>query len=160
MAASTPEKIRNVAAVPTAGMVTKVGTKVPMMLPIVLSALSRPTVLPVSSRLSTVNFVSDGVTVPSRTQGKANMSRHAANAAQTRKFFVMNVASRNDIPAIIQRPTNGMRAIHIAAMMTRRYSRSGDLLLSAMLPPHTLPTAMAIIITPIMTVHTIWDELK
>ena len=112
--------MRNVAAVPTAGMVIKVGTKVPMMLPIVLSALRRPTVLPVSSRLSTVNFVSDGVTVPSRTQGKANITRQAAKAAQTRKFFVMKAASSPEMPTISHRPANGMSAIHIAAMMTRR----------------------------------------
>ncbi len=99
----------------------KVGTKVPMMLPTVLSAFRRPTVLPVSSRLSTVNFVSDGVTVPSRTHGKAkNITRQAANAAHTRKFFVMNAASRMEIPAMSQRPANGMSAIHIAAMKTRR----------------------------------------
>ena len=120
IAASTPAKMRNVAAVPTAGMVMNVGTNVPMMLPMVLSALSRPTVLPVSSRLSTVNFVSEGVTVPSRTHGNAKMTRHAANAAHTRKFFVTNVASSRDMPAMSQRPTNGMSAIHIAAMMTRR----------------------------------------
>ena len=29
-----------------------------------------------------------------------------------------------------------------------------------MLPPQMLPTAIAIIITPIITVHTICDELK
>ena len=51
-----------------------------------------PTVLPVSSRLSTVNLVRDGVTVPSSTQGKAKITRQAASAAQTRKFFVTNVA--------------------------------------------------------------------
>ena len=43
----------------------------------------------------------------------------AASAAQTRKFFVTNVASRNDIPAIIHRPAKGINAIQIAAMMTR-----------------------------------------
>lgn len=119
MAASTPAKIRNVAAVPTAGMVRNVGTKVPMMLPMVFSAFSCPTVLPVSSRLSTVNLVRDGVTVPSSTQGKAKITRQAASAAQTRKFFVTNVASRKDIPAIIHRPAKGINAIQIAAMMTR-----------------------------------------
>ena len=36
--ASTPEKIRNVKAVPTAGMVTNVGRKVPIMLPMVFNA--------------------------------------------------------------------------------------------------------------------------
>ena len=120
MAASTPEKIKNVAAVPTAGMVTNVGTKVPMMLPMVLSALSLPTVLPVSSRLSTVKRVSDGVTVPSSTHGNAKITRHAASAAQTRKFFVTKSASSSEMPAMRYRPTNGMSAIQMAAMMRRR----------------------------------------
>ena len=56
-----PEKIRNVTAVPTVGIVIKVGAKVPMILPTVLNAPSVPTVLPLSSRLSVVYFTSDGV---------------------------------------------------------------------------------------------------
>ena len=119
IAASTPAKIRNVAAVPTAGMVMKVGTKVPMMLPMVFRAFSLPTVLPVSSRLSTVNLVSDGVTVPSSTQGKAKITRHAASAAQTRKFFVTNMASSRLTPAISHRPTKGIRTIQMAAIRIR-----------------------------------------
>ena len=67
-----------------------------------------------------MNFVSDGVTVPSSTQGNAKITRQAANAAQTRKFFVINDASSSEMPAMSQRPANGMSAIHIAAMMTRR----------------------------------------
>jgi len=69
MASSTPENIRKVTEVPTAGMVTKVGRKVPSMLPTVLAAPSRPTVLPESSRESTAYFTRDGVTVPSRNRG-------------------------------------------------------------------------------------------
>ena len=42
---STPEKIRKVIAVPTAGMVTKVGRNVPIMLPMVLNAPRFPTAL-------------------------------------------------------------------------------------------------------------------
>ena len=64
-----PAKIKKVTAVPTAGMETKVGTKVPIMLPIVLKAPRVPTVLPLSSRLSTVYLTSDGVTVPRRKRG-------------------------------------------------------------------------------------------
>jgi len=37
---------------------------------------------------------------------------------------------------------------------------SGVALLSASLPPQTLPMAIAIIMTPMITVHTICDELK
>ena len=40
-----PENIRKVAEVPTAGIVIKVGTKVPIILPIVFEAFSIPTVL-------------------------------------------------------------------------------------------------------------------
>ena len=64
-----PPKIRKVTAVPTVGIVTKVGRKVPRMLPIVLQAPSRPTVRPLSSRLSTVALTRQGVTVPSRNRG-------------------------------------------------------------------------------------------
>ena len=54
--ASTPEKIRNVTAVPTEGIVTKVGKKVPIMLPMVFRAFSSPTVFPLLSRLLTEYF--------------------------------------------------------------------------------------------------------
>ena len=69
MASRMPEKMRKVTAVPTAGMVTKVGRKVPRMLPMVLQAPSLPTVRPLSSSDSTVAFTSEGVTVPSRNSG-------------------------------------------------------------------------------------------
>ena len=49
-----PENIRKVIAVPTAGIVTKVGINVPMILPIVLKAPNVPTVFPLSFKLSTV----------------------------------------------------------------------------------------------------------
>ena len=65
-------------------MVTKVGTKVPMMLPMVLDAFSIPTVLPLSSRSSTVYFTREGVTVPSKNNGNTKMIMQAANAAHTR----------------------------------------------------------------------------
>ena len=78
-------KIRNVTEVPTAGIVTKVGTKVPMMLPIVLNAPSVPTVFPLSSRLSVDYFASDGVTVPSKKSGKTKITIQAAKAAMIRK---------------------------------------------------------------------------
>ena len=46
-----------------------VGTKVPIMEPMVFAAPRVPTVLPLSSRESTVYLTSDGVTVPSRKRG-------------------------------------------------------------------------------------------
>ena len=85
-ASRIPAKIRNVMEVPTAGIVTKVGTKVPMMLPLVLNAFSMPTVFPLSPRSSTVNFTSDGVTVPRRNSGNTKTTMQAANAAQIRNM--------------------------------------------------------------------------
>ena len=61
--------MRKVTAVPTAGIEMNVGTKVPIMEPMVFAAPRVPTVLPLSSRESTVYFTSEGVTVPSRKRG-------------------------------------------------------------------------------------------
>ena len=113
---STPEKIRKVAAVPTAGIVTKVGRKVPIMLPMVFSAPSSPMVLPLLSRLCMVYFTREGVTVPSSTQGKAKITRQVTRAAHTRKLWFTKAASSREMPAIRYRPTKGIRAIQIAAM--------------------------------------------
>ena len=65
-------------------MVTKVGTKVPMMLPMVFAAPSVPTIRALSSRFSMVYLASDGVTVPSRKSGKTKITMQAAKAAQIR----------------------------------------------------------------------------
>ena len=115
-----PAKIRNVIAVPTVGIVTKVGRKVPMMLPIVFSAPSLPTVLPLSSRLPTVYFTSEGVTVPSRSSGNTNRIMQAAKAAHTRKFFVTTSARTPVTPAMTYLPTSGIQAIQTAASSSRR----------------------------------------
>ena len=76
--------MRKVIAVPTAGMVTKVGTKVPMMLPMVLAAPREPTTRALSSRFSMVYLAREGVTVPSRNRGKTKITMQAAKAAQMR----------------------------------------------------------------------------
>ncbi len=55
--------------VPTAGIVTKVGTNVPIMLPIVLNAPNVPTVFPLSSRLSTEYFARDELLFQVKTAG-------------------------------------------------------------------------------------------
>ena len=81
---STPEKIRKVTLVPTVGIVTNVGRKVPIMLPTVLNASSLPTVLPLSSIEPIVYLTSEGVTVPSRKRGKTNITMQDANAAAMR----------------------------------------------------------------------------
>ena len=100
ISASIAAKMRKVLAVPTAGMVTKVGRKVPMMLPIVLSASSSPSVLPLSSRLSVVYFISEGVTVPSSISGNTKSARQLASEAQMRKLVLTNSASSPETPAM------------------------------------------------------------
>ena len=111
------------------------GTKVPMMLPIVLKAPSVPTMLPLSSRLSTEYFAREGVTVPSRKRGKTKITMQAAKAAQIRKFvFTVNI-SRPDIPRMMYFPTTGIAAIQTAATRIRVYSLSGFGFLSALRPP-------------------------
>ena len=69
-------------------------------------------------------------------------------------------ASATVMPAMTYLPSRGMQAIHTAANRMRRYSRSGLGSRSADRPPHTLPRAMAIMMVPMMMVHTIWLELK
>ena len=81
-----PPKIRNVIDVPTAGMLMKVGTKVPMMEPMVFEALSFPTVRPLSSRLSMVYLTRDGVTVPRRNKGNTKITMQVMKAAITRRL--------------------------------------------------------------------------
>ena len=105
--------------VPTAGILIKVGTNVPIMLPMVLEAFSFPTTLPLSSRLSTENFTKDGVTVPSRNSGNAKITMHATNPAMIRKLLFTVKISSADIPIMIYLPTTGMAAIHNAAMIIR-----------------------------------------
>ena len=115
-----PEKMRKVTAVPTAGIVTKVGRKVPRMLPTVLQAPRRPTVRPLSSRLPTVAFTSEGVTVPSRKSGKTKISMQEAKAAMMRKFVLTVKISRPETPRMMYFPTTGIAAIHTAAIRMRR----------------------------------------
>ena len=68
-ARSGPEKIGNVTNVPTAGIVTKVGRKVPRIEPTVLQADSRPTTEALFPSESAANLLRPGVTVPSRNSG-------------------------------------------------------------------------------------------
>ena len=94
----------------------KVGTNVPMILPMVLNAHSVPTILPLSSRLSTEYFASDGVTVPNRKSGNTKMTMHAAKAAHIRKFVLTVTISSAEIPRMIYLPTTGIAAIQIDAI--------------------------------------------
>ena len=107
----------------------------PIMLPMVLKAFSVPTILPLSSRLSTVYFASDGVTVPSRNSGKTKITIQAAKAAQIRKFvFTVKIRSA-EMPRTMYFPTTGIAAIQTPAIKIRVYSLSGLGFLSALFPP-------------------------
>lgn len=120
MTSRIPENSRKVTAVPTAGMVTKVGRKVPRMLPMVLQAPRVPTTLPLSSRLSTMYFTREGVTVPSRNRGKTKMTIQAQKAAITKKWVLMVRTNRPEMPKIMYFPSTGMAAIQTAARSRRR----------------------------------------
>ena len=92
-----------------------VGTKVPIILPIVLNAPRVPTVFPLSFIFSTVYLASEGVTVPSRKSGYTNTTMHVINAAHIRKF-VLTVTTRSaDTPSITNFPANGIAAVQTAA---------------------------------------------
>ena len=97
-----PAKIRKVMEVPTEGMVMKVGTKVPMMEPMVLDAFKRPTVLALSSRLDMVYLTRHGVVVPSRKSGKTKMTMQQTKAAYKLrtdgKIEVLNTGIKNGKP--------------------------------------------------------------
>ena len=97
-------------------MVTKVGTKVPMMLPMVLKAPSVPTTFPLSSRFPTEYLAREGVTVPSRNSGKTKMTMQAAKAAMMRKLLLTEKIRRAEMPTMMYFPTAGIAAIHTAAI--------------------------------------------
>ena len=89
------------------------------MLPIVLNAPRVPTMLPLSARLCTVYFASDGVTVPSRKSGNTKITIHAAKAAQIRKFVFTAKMSSAEMPIMIYLPTTGINAIQTPAIKIR-----------------------------------------
>ena len=119
MTARMAAKMRKVLAVPTAGMVTKVGRKVPIILPMVPSASSSPTVRPLSSRLSVAYFMSEGVTVPSSMSGNTKSAKQLASEAQTRKLCFTKSASSPDTPAMTYLPAKGMAAVQTAVSKSR-----------------------------------------
>ena len=65
---------------------TKVGRKVPIILPIVLKAFNVPTVFPLLFKLSTVYFTREGVTVPNKNSGNTKITIQAINAAKIKKL--------------------------------------------------------------------------
>ena len=159
-ASNSPENTRNVTNVPTAGMVTKVGRNVPRIEPTVLQADSRPTTDALSSSESVANLLSAGVTVPSRNSGGTKMTIQQTNAAIVRKFVDTVTMSAPETSITMYLPTSGISAIHTAATSTRMYMRSGSGSRSAHLPPNTAPNASAIMIVPMMIVHTICELEK
>ena len=110
------EKMRKVIDVPTAGIVTNVGRNVPIILPTVLNAPSVPTIFPLSSKLSTEYFASDGVTVPSKKRGKTKIIMQVRNAAQIRKFVLIEIIIAPVIKMMMYFPRTGIAAIHTAAI--------------------------------------------
>ena len=160
MARRMAAKMIKVHAVPTRGMVIKVGVKVPMIEPIVLRAFSSPTVRPLSSRLLTAYFTSAGETLPRSIRGKTNSRRQERRDAQMRKFCPTRRARRSDTAAITYLPRKGMAAVQVATIKMRRYILSGEGFLSARRPPQMFPRAIAIMIAPMMIVHTICEEEK
>ena len=85
-------------------MVTKVGRKVPMMLPTVLKAPRVPTIFPLSSRLSMVYLTREGVTVPRRNRGKTKITMQVRNAAQISRLLFTVKTSRAEMPRIMYFP--------------------------------------------------------
>ena len=63
-----------------------------------------------------------------------------------RKFSPASSASIRETSAIIYFPTKGIAAVHTATIRTLKYILSGEGFLSASLPPHIFPSAIAIII--------------
>ena len=105
---------------PTVGIVTKVGRKVPMILPIVLKAFKFPTTRPLCSRLSVAYFTSDGVTVPSKNSGATKIAMHERNAAQIKRFVSIATISTPATAIIRYFPSTGIAPIHSAAKINRR----------------------------------------
>ncbi len=126
-----PEKIKNVMDVPTDGIVTNVGKNVPKILPMVFEAFNIPTVFPLSSKLSTVYFTKDGVTVPSKNSGKTKIAIQARNPARIKKLLLTVKIKTAEMPKITYFPTTGIQAIQIAAIKILPYSLSGFGFLSA-----------------------------
>ena len=56
--------------------------------PMVFEAFNIPTVFPLSSKLSTVYFTKDGVTVPSKNSGKTKIAIQARNPARIKKLLL------------------------------------------------------------------------
>lgn len=88
------------------------------------------------------------------------MTKQLTKAATMRKPLLIASTSAPEMRTTRYLPSTGMQPIQTAAIRMRRYRRSGSGSLSAHLPPKTLPRAIAIMMVPMMMVHTICDEEK
>ena len=130
------------------------------MEPMVLQAPSFPATEPLSPISDMVYLMRDGVTVPSRKRGKTNMIMQAAKEDHIRSPVETVTIIRPVMASMMYLPRTGMKAIHMAAISILVKSLSGPSPLSAHFPPITFPRAMAIIMVPMIMVHTICDDEK
>ena len=100
------------------------GTKVPMMLPAVERAKTRPATRPASATPVAARRMANGVTIPSSTTGGANSASDAANEPTTAPVEMVSMPlierSRNG------RATKGIAATHAAAASTMTASSCGE----------------------------------
>ena len=105
-------KITNVSFVPNEGMVKKVGTKVPIIEPIVWMAESFPVIFPVSLRSDTANFTRQGVVIPISRSGGTNRSTQDNQVAKTKKAFEKKNPAIKAEKAITYFPSTGIAESH------------------------------------------------
>ena len=130
MISAAPMSVR---CVPMSGMVMRAGTNVPMRLPAVESANTRPATRPASATPVAASRMANGVTMPSSTTGGANSASEAAKDPTTDPVDSVSMPlmerSRNG------RATKGIAATQAAAASTTTASSCGEGCLSATRPP-------------------------
>ena len=154
------EKSKKLLLVPILGIVTKVGKKVPIMLPMVFAAYILPAVFPAFSKSVTPFLTKYGDTIPRPINGTEKRTRQDIAVPVTSKSLGKNNARRPMIAVITYLPIKGITATHKAAAQIIMYSLFRLLFLSADLPPSMFPILSEIIMRPIITVHIIWEVPK
>ena len=153
MISAAPMSVR---CVPMSGMVMRAGTNVPMRLPAVDSANTRPATRPASCTPVAARRMANGVTIPSRTTGGAKRASDAANEPTTAPVESVSIPlmerSRNG------RATKGIAATQAAAASTMVARSEGDGWRSARRPPSQYPTESEARIRPMMFAHTTVDD--
>ena len=128
MISAAPMSVR---CVPMSGMVISAGRKVPMRLPAVESANTRPATRPASCTPVAARRMANGVTMPSSTTGGANSARDAAKEpddgagrerVDARDGEVEEAAARRRG----SRPPSAAAASTIAARSVRRRAAVGE----------------------------------